>query len=114
MWRRAQPYRAVLTSGWDSEKPAVQEITALPHCPIILGESCHQAGVATLAIEARKVHANGPKCQELGWSCIQLAMEAYGNRGKEARDTPSCRHLTWPISRSPSELKVLSKIYGLA
>ena len=45
----------------------------------ILGESCHHAGAAALATEPRKLHCNGPKCQELGWSCIPLAVKTYGN-----------------------------------
>ncbi|KAL5481562.1 hypothetical protein EMCRGX_G021752 [Ephydatia muelleri] len=33
------------------------------------------------------LHSNGPKCQELGWSCIPLAVETYGNWGNEAHDS---------------------------
>eukprot|EP00731_Ephydatia_muelleri_P018707 Em0011g747a len=51
--------------------------------------SCHHAGATALAAEARKLHSNGPKCQELDWSCIPSAVEIYGNRGKEAHDTIS-------------------------
>eukprot|EP00731_Ephydatia_muelleri_P000108 Em0001g108a len=61
--------------GWDRGKPAALDITITsPLCPAILGESCHQAGAAVLAAEARKLHSNGPKCQELGWSCIPLTV----------------------------------------
>ncbi|KAL5502576.1 hypothetical protein EMCRGX_G009374 [Ephydatia muelleri] len=47
----------------------------------------NEADTAALAAEARKLDSNGPKCQELGWSCILLAVETYGNWGKEAHDT---------------------------
>ena len=78
----------ILIAGWNRGKPVVldQTITS-PHCNAILSESCHQASAAALAAEARKLHSNGPKCQELGWSYIPLPVEAYGNWGKEAHDT---------------------------
>eukprot|EP00731_Ephydatia_muelleri_P027992 Em0019g865a len=38
---------------------------------------------------ASKLHSNRPKCQELGWTYIPLAVETYGNCGKEAQDTIS-------------------------
>ena len=80
----------ILIARWDRGKPAALDITITsPLCPAILGESCHQAGAAVLAAEARKLHFNGPKCQELGWSCIPLAVETYGNWGKQAHDTIS-------------------------
>ena len=35
-----------------------------------------------------KVHSsNDPKCQELGWVCVPLAVKSYGNWGKEAQNT---------------------------
>eukprot|EP00731_Ephydatia_muelleri_P014935 Em0008g655a len=74
----------------------------------ILGESCHQAGAAVLAEEARKLHSNGPKCQELGWSCIPLAVETYGNWGKEAQDTAS--HLA--IHQTFHKSSLVAEIYG--
>ena len=78
----------IFIAGWDRGKPAALDITITsPLCPAILGESCHQAGAAALAAEARKLHSNGPKCQELGWSCIPLADKTYGNWGREAHVT---------------------------
>ena len=73
----------ILIAGWDIGKPAALDITITsPLYPAILGESCHQAGEATLAAEACKLHSNGPKCQELGWSCIPLAVVwKLGQRG---------------------------------
>ncbi|KAL5510829.1 hypothetical protein EMCRGX_G006435 [Ephydatia muelleri] len=76
--------------GNNRGKPAALDITITsPLCPAILGESCHQTVAAVLAAETRKLPSNGPKCQELGWSCILLADETYGNWGKEAQDTIS-------------------------
>ena len=46
----------ILIAGWDRGKPAALDITITsPVCPAILGESCHQAGAAVLAAEARKL-----------------------------------------------------------
>ncbi|KAL5493989.1 hypothetical protein EMCRGX_G015253 [Ephydatia muelleri] len=60
-----------LIAGWDRGKPAALDLSITsPPCSAILSESCHQAGAAALAAEACKLHSNGPKCQELGWSCI--------------------------------------------
>ena len=80
-------YNDILIAGWDRGKPAALDLTITsPLCSVILGESCYQAGAAALAAETRKLHSNGPKCQELGWSCIPLAVETYGNWGKQAHD----------------------------
>ena len=74
----------ILIAGWDRGKPATLDITITsPLCPAILGESCHQTGEAALAAEACKLHSNGPKCQGLGWFCIPLAVETYGNWGRD-------------------------------
>eukprot|EP00731_Ephydatia_muelleri_P011702 Em0006g596a len=57
----------ILIAGWDRGKPAALDLTITsPLCSVILGESCYQAGAAALAAETRKLHSNGPKCQELG------------------------------------------------
>ena len=55
--------------------------------PAILDESCSTAGVAAVAAESRKHVANDPKCFELGWTCVPLAVETYGNWEMEAQET---------------------------
>ena len=103
----------ILIAGWDIGKPAALDITITsPLCPAILGESCHQAGVAVLAAEACKLHSNGPKCQELGWSFIPLAVEMYGNWGKEAHDTISRLASHLAIHQSSPKSSVVAEIYG--
>ena len=42
-------------------------------------------GAAALAAETRKHAANDARCQALGWSCIPLAVETFGNWGREAQ-----------------------------
>ncbi|KAL5493178.1 hypothetical protein EMCRGX_G014316 [Ephydatia muelleri] len=62
------------------------------------GESCHQAGAAALAAEAHNLHSNGPKCQELGWSCIPLAVETYSDWGRECQDAV---YVTFSLASPP-------------
>eukprot|EP00731_Ephydatia_muelleri_P022813 Em0015g396a len=94
-------------------KPAALDITITsPLCPAILGESCHQTGAAVLAADTRKLHSNGPKCQELGWSCIPLAVETYGNWGKETQDTISRLASHLAIHQSSPKSSVVAEIYG--
>ena len=65
--------------------PAALDITVTsPLNPAILDESCSTAAVAA---ESRKHVANDPKCFELGWTCVPLAVETYGNWGVEAQET---------------------------
>eukprot|EP00731_Ephydatia_muelleri_P020890 Em0013g617a len=95
----------ILIAGWDRGKPAVLDLTITsPLCSAILSELCHQAGAAALAAEAHKLHSNGPKCQELGWSSIPLAVETYGNWGKEAHDT-----FSWPFTSLPLNQQLWQK-----
>ncbi|KAL5494182.1 hypothetical protein EMCRGX_G015464 [Ephydatia muelleri] len=58
--------------------------------PATLGDSFKSAGVAAYTAECWKHSSNDPKCQELGWVCIPLAVETYGNWDKEAQNTFSC------------------------
>ena len=96
-------------AGWDRGKHAALDLTiTLPLCSAILSEWCHQAGAAALAAEVRKLHSNGPTCQELGWSCIPLAVEMYDNWGKQAHDTFS-RLVSYQSSPKSS---VVAEIYG--
>ncbi|KAL5486987.1 hypothetical protein EMCRGX_G019537 [Ephydatia muelleri] len=44
-------------------------------------------GAAAEEAEVRKHRANDPKCSELGWGCIPLAVETYGNWVREAQST---------------------------
>ncbi|KAL5484071.1 hypothetical protein EMCRGX_G020510 [Ephydatia muelleri] len=103
----------ILIAGWDRGKPAALDLTITsPLCSVILGESCYQAGAAALAAETRKLHSNGPKCQELGWSCIPLAVETYGNWGKQAHDTFSRLASFLAIHQSSPKAVVVAEIYG--
>ncbi|KAL5457666.1 hypothetical protein EMCRGX_G034950 [Ephydatia muelleri] len=76
----------VLVEGWERSQPAALDITVTsPLTPVSLKESSRFAGVAALSAETRKHAVNDPKCRELGWMCIPMAVETYGNWGKEVQ-----------------------------
>ena len=56
--------------------------------------------------------SNDPKCQELGWVCVPLAVESYGNWGKEAQNTFARLASILSISLHCPKAKVLTEIYG--
>eukprot|EP00731_Ephydatia_muelleri_P002494 Em0001g2494a len=65
-----------------------------------------EAGTAALLAEQRKHQANDPKCDTLGWKCIPLAVESYGNWGFEARQAFShlASRLSFGIGHQKSKL----------
>ncbi|KAL5477518.1 hypothetical protein EMCRGX_G024328 [Ephydatia muelleri] len=63
----------------------------------ILSRSHFTSCVAAHKAECRKHSSNDPKCQELGWVCVPLAVESYGNWGKETQNT----FATWPFTSPP-------------
>ena len=101
----------LLIAGWDRGKPAALDVTS-PLCPAILRESCRASGAASTAVETCKLLSNGPKCQELGWTCIPLAAETFCNRGKEAHLTFSRLASHLAISMSSPKPSVLADIYS--
>ena len=103
----------VLIAGWDRGKPAAFDVTVTsPLCPAILRDSCRMSGAASTAAESRKLLSNGPKCQELGWTCIPLAVETFCNWGKEAYLTFSRLASHLAISMSSPKPSILADIYG--
>ena len=62
--------------------------------------------------ETRKHKANDPKCSELGWVCVPLAVETYGNWGKEARDTFSRLATRLAIGSPRSKSSCVYEVYS--
>ena len=76
----------VLVEGWERGQPAALDITVTsPLTPVSLKDSSRIASVAALSSETRKHAAIDPKCRELGWMWIPMAVETYGIWGKEAQ-----------------------------
>ena len=69
-------------------KPAAFDFTVTsPLTPKSLGQSSNCFGFAAELAETRKHQSNDAKCSELSWSSLPLAVETYGNWGKEAVNT---------------------------
>ena len=103
----------MLIVGWDRGKPAAFDVTVTsPLCPAILRNSCRMSGAASMAAEAHKLLTHGPKCQELGWTWIPLAVETFCNWGKEAHYTFSRLASLLSISMSSPKHSVLADIYS--
>ena len=71
------------------------------------------AGAEPLQLKHANTAPNGLKCQMLGWTCIPLAVETFGNWGNEAQDvvTRLASHL--PVSVSiPNASTLADSIYG--
>ena len=109
---RSRPADA-LVNNWIGGSSAAFDVTVTsPLTPVSLQESSVTAGTAALLAEQRKHQVNDPKCDTLGWKCIPLAVESYGNRGFEARQAFShlASRLSFGIGHQKS--KLLVDIYG--
>eukprot|EP00731_Ephydatia_muelleri_P004681 Em0002g857a len=105
--------RASEVNNWIDGSSAAFDVTVTsPLTPVSLHESSITAGTAALLAEQRKHQANDPKCDTLGWKCIPLAVESYGNWGLEARQAVShlASRLSFGIGHQKS--KLLVDIYG--
>eukprot|EP00731_Ephydatia_muelleri_P024059 Em0016g330a len=104
----------VLVRDWAQGKPAAFDITVTsPLTPAILAGASRRVGAAAEAAENRKHTANDPKCAELGWRCVPLAVETYCNWGEEARRTFTllATHLVFGSS-SFCKARVISDMFG--
>ena len=89
---------------------SLQRLTS-PLCPAILGDSCRMSGAASTVAETCKLLSNHHKCQELGWTCIPLAVESFCNWGKEAHLTFSRLASHLAISMSSPKPSILADIF---
>ena len=103
----------ILVQGWDRGRPAALDVTVTsPLTPAILEETSALAGSAAHIAETRKHSANDAKCEELGWVCIPLAVESYGNWGMEALSTLKRLASLIAIYESCIMASVSSELYG--
>ena len=97
-------------SSWGVKDTAAFDITVTsPLSPKIVSEAGVSAGVAAKAAESIKHEQNDTKCSEIGWQCIQLAVETYGAWGEEAY---SCIAMREAILTNCSKSQVLGNLYG--
>ncbi|KAL5500204.1 hypothetical protein EMCRGX_G011723 [Ephydatia muelleri] len=103
----------ILVQGWNRGKPAAFDVTVTsPLTPVSLNNASASVGAAAYAAECRKHAANDTRCQELGWLCIPLAVETYGNWEKEAQSVFSRLASLLSISKAIPKSKTLSEIYS--
>ena len=103
----------VLVLNWERGKHAAFNITVTsPLIPSILTAASLSEGVTAEEAEVRKHRANDPKCSELGWVCIPLAVETYGNWGRETQSTFSRLASHLAIITSSHKSKVLTELYS--
>ena len=99
----------ILVHGWDRGKPAAYDVIVTSSLtPAILREASVAVGAAAFAAESRKHAAND------GWSCIPLAIETYGNWGKEAQSVFSRLASLLAISQASPKSKFIAETYSLS
>ena len=93
--------------------PAALDITATPSLtPAILDESCSTAGITAVVAESCKYVANDLNCVELWSTCVPLAVETYGNWGREAQEKFSWLASRLAASHSVPKSKATEDICG--
>ena len=103
----------ILIQGWDRGHPAAFDVTVTsPLTPATLNFSAVTEGAAAQAAEERKHASNDAKCEDLGWTCIPLAVESYGNWGKEARDVLNRLASLLAFGHSSTKPRLLTEIYS--
>ncbi|KAL5516647.1 hypothetical protein EMCRGX_G002034 [Ephydatia muelleri] len=102
----------ILALDWDRGRHAAFDVTVTSSLSVsILPEASMSVGAAAEA-KVRKHRANDPKCSELGWVCVPLAVETYGNWGKEAQATFSRLASCIATTSSCHKSQVLGEMYG--
>ena len=77
----------ILVLDWDRGGHVAFDVSVTPPLSVsILPEASMSVGSAALEAEVQN-RANDPKCSEQGWVCVPLAVETYGNWGKEVHAT---------------------------
>ena len=91
----------VLVDGWERAKPVAFDVTVTtPLTPATLVMLVNQQKLQRTHQSVESTLSNDEKCQELGWVCIVLAIETYGNGGKEAQPLSHDWHLCFQPARS--------------
>ena len=103
----------VLVRDWITGRFAAFDFTvSSPLSVALLNQACITSGFAALSAETRKHKANDPTCSELGWVCVPLAVETYGNWGKEARGTFSRLATQLAIGSPRSKYSCVYEVYS--
>ena len=103
----------ILVTNWDCGTSAAFDITVTSplNSPNMLEAGMYQ-GVSAKSAEHRKHTENDPKCVELGWRCIPLAVESYGAWGPEASKAFSQVATRLAIRGNTPKAKIVAELYG--
>ena len=104
----------ILVTNWDCGTSAAFDITVASQLNSInMLEAGMYQGVSAKAAEHHRKHTeNDPKCVELGWRCIPLAVESYGAWGPEALRAFSQVATRLAIRGNTPKSKVVAELYG--
>ena len=103
----------ILVPNWFCSRPAALDFTVIsPLNSNVIAEAGFTGGSAAASAEVRKHIENDPKCDELGWICVPLAVEAYGAWGIEAQRTISRLARRLCIKTNQTMSRVISNLYG--
>ena len=102
----------ILVTNWDCGTSAAFDITV---ASLLNSINMLEAGMyqgEPKAAEHRKHTENDPKCVELGWRCIPLAVESYGAWGPEVLRAFSEVATRLAIHGNTTKSKVVAELYG--
>ena len=103
----------ILVPNWFCSRPAAIDLTVIsPLNSNVIAEVGFTGGSAAASAEVRKHTENDPKCEELGYICVPLAVEAYGAWGIEAQRTISRLAHRLCIETNQTMSRVISILYG--
>ena len=119
-WGWSRPFKSTqkFLSGWCASWCVGKGKTSSLWCysylstPVTLLDACNSAGVVAYTAVCQKHSSSDPKYQELGWVCVPLEVESYGNWGKETQNSFSRQASILSISQHCPKAKVMSEIYG--
>ena len=99
----------ILVPNWSLGKPAAFDLSVTsPLNSNVLLEAGLAACQAARATEQRKHEENDAKCQELGWVCVPMVVEAYGAWGTEATESFSLLASRLATSSNRAKAEVLA------
>ena len=103
----------ILVTNWDCGTSAAFDFAVTsPLNSHTMLEAGMYHGVSAKAAEHRKHNENDPKCAELGWRCVPLAVENYGAWGPEALKAFSQVASRLAIRGNTPKSKVVAELYG--
>ena len=110
--RRTRP-ADILVPNWFYSTAALDLTVISPLNSNVIAEAGFTGGSAAASAEVLKHIENDPTCEDLGWICGPLAVEAYGGAwGIEAQRTISSLSCRLCTKTNQTMSRVISNLYG--